>query len=344
MTSKTVPKFTYVVYSPGWVHWSAGIKVLHYLCHALNNQGFSCYLALHGPRQSSDFNESLNTPILSREVLENLSKETCRIVAIYPESIKGNPLNAPYVVRWILNFPQLLAGETSFGDDCVLAYSKTLSRAVCSVLDIEAQVCFIPAIKIEEIDHLKSEISGTSPKTEFELIYAQKYRALGGTSVMTVPNCREIERFGPNATSRKETLEMLRDAKVLHVYENSTIITEACLLGTPVVCHENEFFHELIASEELDFTGISWDSKDIQIPDVDFNRQALISAEVQVPDNIQSIFEQLELNLKKKLIKGGARIPRRGFITRHSIKRAKIILQQKGLKALVRFFFNYMKR
>ena len=335
---------TYVVYAPGWVHWSAGIKVLHYLCHGLNSQGFIAYMALHGPTHRNDINENLITPILTREVIRKLARENSQVIAIYPESIVGNPLNAPNVVRWILNFPQLLGGETDFKHDYVLAYSKTLSRSFSLQFPIEPPVCFIPAIKIQEIDDVDNYQSGGRPSGAIELIYAQKYRALGGTEVIEYQNSREIERFGPNSTSRSVTLKMLQDAKLLHVYENSTIITEACLLGTPVICHENEFFHELIASDELAFTGISWDEQLIEIPDINFNRSALIAAEEIVPENIRTIFTQIEMKLKEKSGTGRIRLPRRGFITEHSIERARVVLRQKGFRSLVRFFFNYINR
>jgi hypothetical protein len=334
----------FLIYTPGWVHWSAGIKVLHYLCHELNQLGFHAYLAIHGPRQEFDANPNLNTPAVTLEIVRELELNSVKFVAIYPESIEGNPLQANHVVRWILNYPRLLGGENKFLNEHILSYSRVLAESLKNEYGLESEVCFIPAIKIEEMDELRSEITKLNIKPSLELVYAQKYRALGGASITLGENQREIYRFGRDATSREQTLELLRDAQLLHVYENSTIISEACLLGTPVICHKNEYFTELIAKYELNFSGVSWSTLEISTPDVESNRKILSAAEAQVKDSLNIIFQNLEfapLELNKRL---SLRLPRRGIITVHSLKRAKVVFDQLGTKALFKFFLNYINR
>jgi hypothetical protein len=114
--------------------------------------------------------------------LKTHKNEARRIVAIYPEGIPGNPLNAQYVIRWILNYPSLLGGSFHFRDEVVLAYSKELST---SLKDHPAiSVLFIPAVKSsefdEEVDSLEPD-SKKIPTEPYELVYAQKFRALGGS-------------------------------------------------------------------------------------------------------------------------------------------------------------------
>ena len=47
-------------------------------------------------------------------------------------------------------------------------------------------------------------------------------------------------------------------ASVLHCFENSSIITEAVLSGTPVILVRSEFFKEVIAEQELGWSGMGY--------------------------------------------------------------------------------------
>jgi hypothetical protein len=167
---------------------------------------------------------------------------------------------------------------------------------------------------------------------------------LGGASISLKENQREIVRFGYDATSRKQTLELIRDAQVLHVYENSTIISEACLLGTPVICHKNEYFTELIAKYELNFSGVSWNTLEIPALDVESNRKVLSAAESRVKETLNGIFLNFEFAEPAVREEAFLSLPRRGLVTAHSLKRAKVVFDQLGTKAFFKFFLNYINR
>lgn len=100
-----------------------GVKVLHKLCDLLNKVGQKAYLyPVKYPAQIENIfilNTEYNTPIITQEIKNNL--DDC--IVIYPEIIKGNPLNAKNVVRWILNNPS--AYENTYGkNDIIFYYSK----------------------------------------------------------------------------------------------------------------------------------------------------------------------------------------------------------------------------
>ena len=80
----------FVVWTPeqGYAPESGGIKVLHWLCHELNQAGQKAYITSGNP------GPCLNTP--------RWSGGTDDFIAIYPEMVQDNPLGAKTVVRWIL--------------------------------------------------------------------------------------------------------------------------------------------------------------------------------------------------------------------------------------------------
>lgn len=78
-----------------------GLKVLHKLCHLLNERGQDAYLIPVDFNQPFGVYENYNTKMVTQEVLDNLED----VVVVYPESWYGNYLNAPNVVRWMIGFP-----------------------------------------------------------------------------------------------------------------------------------------------------------------------------------------------------------------------------------------------
>jgi hypothetical protein len=78
-----------------------GLKVLHKLCHLLNERGHDAYLIPLDFSQPFSVYEGYNTKMVTQNVMDNLDD----VIVIYPESWYGNYLNAPNVVRWILGPP-----------------------------------------------------------------------------------------------------------------------------------------------------------------------------------------------------------------------------------------------
>lgn len=78
-----------------------GLKVLHKLCHLLNERGYDAYLIPLNFNLPFAVYEGYNVKMVTQEVLDNLDD----VIVVYPESWYGNYLNAPNVVRWMIGFP-----------------------------------------------------------------------------------------------------------------------------------------------------------------------------------------------------------------------------------------------
>jgi hypothetical protein len=109
-------RHNYIVYSPSYDENRGGVIFLHQLVHVLNEIGERAYLWPAGPIYRPPFRsrlktlfrkmpysvcKDLNTPIAHREDISESS------IMVYPELVRGNPLNARNVVRWLLYRPGL---------------------------------------------------------------------------------------------------------------------------------------------------------------------------------------------------------------------------------------------
>ena len=334
----------FYIYAPPWVEWSAGTKVLHYLCDFLNEIGEDAYVAIHGPKIKADETSPLlNTPILNKGLVQQHRREGRKTIAIYPEGVTGNPLGTSAVVRWLLNFPSLLGGEVTFSvGENIWAYSKNIADDYYLRTSREISVLFIPAVTLIEIDTVEDSASRDG---EYEISYAQKFRALGGKpNIDSSENIIELTRFNSNSTSRAQTLNLIKFAKKVHVFENTSIATEAALFGIPVICHENKFFDTLIAEHELGDDGVSWFPSPGKAINSSNAREKLDLAWKAVGQNlitcIQSVSIQEEYPAKPQEII----LPKRAVFSRHIFSRAQVLIQQKGLIVFGRFLLNYIRR
>ena len=332
------------IYAPSYVDWSAGTRVLHQLCDQLNKRNIPAWIAIHGPKSQQDVSFNLNTPILSKRILELHFQKQLKTIAVYPETIQGNPLNANVTVSWILNSPQLLGGEGFLGTDFVYGFTKNLVEEYEKISNSKSNgSIFLPPIEVSEVVNISREEDLVDP---FKLLYCQKFRALGGTPGNFEGKIIEVERFTPTAPSRIELLKLISKAEEVIVYENSTIITEAAIIGTPVRCISNQWFYSLLAEKELGNEGVVWGKNS---PKADISK-----SKASTLNSIDIAFE----NLKHVLIVESAkwqsaatlkalkktRLPRRSLISRHSLMRAHLVFKSHGLLGVIRFGYRYLYR
>jgi len=121
-----------VIVAPDYTHSSNGIRALHDLCHQINMMGGTARMLLltedaikscEPPQQNPDW----NTPTLEESERHFLEDG----IVIYPEVVKGNPLNAKRVARWIGNKDGVLRegeGMDAGPNDFLIAHSRVLCK------------------------------------------------------------------------------------------------------------------------------------------------------------------------------------------------------------------------
>jgi hypothetical protein len=223
----------YLVWSFDYYPDSAGQKVMHRLCHELNEAGQKAYVAY--PLRNPDW----NTPYQPRP-FPSYKRDW---MAVYPEIIKGNPWRAPRVVRYVLNHPGKLwdSDKTYPADEIVYCYSELFNDIGLP----PERIMYLPAIELDiyQDHHLPRE---------GEVYYVgkgQKSRDLPGAVEITDDLKRDQHLLA----------ETLNRATLLHCFDNATAMVRIALLcGCPVrIIPSGEYTREQY--QPYLGPGVGWD-------------------------------------------------------------------------------------
>jgi hypothetical protein len=248
----------YYILTPRYVRTSAGVRAMHLLCHCLNRVGQEAYVAIapywSGPDRT---NPGLLTPVLTGAMLARHRAQGLSPIAVYPETVRGNPLGADIIVRYLLNFPGLLLdGFRRSPRDLVFGYSRVLAEAG----GVADNVLFIPAsdAAIFRPDPVRERRGGC--------FWAAKYRDVhGGEPLAITEGCVEITRDQPDSPGPAEIAELFRRSEVFYAYENTALALEAALCLCPTVFVPNPWLTEVIASREMGWDGFAFGTDPAEI-------------------------------------------------------------------------------
>lgn len=250
----------YYIVAPPYIRTSAGIKVLHLLCHCLNRLGHTAYVLLYPamPWRSHQIGPDLMTPVLNNDIVKSHFERGLAPIMVYPETISGNPFNSPCVVRYVLNFPGLLGGDKVYApDELCFSYGEVLAKHTHH----PDNILFLPAVdtNVYYPPPAGSERKGTC-------FYADKYQvAHKGKLFDITKDSLEITRDKPDSQTPQEIAEIFRRSELFYAYENTALAIEAVLCGCPVVFLPNPHLTDMIALKELGCDGYAWGAEPQEI-------------------------------------------------------------------------------
>jgi len=225
----------YVIVTPGYTEKSWGVRTLHQLCHLLNLMEVPAYLVFLN-REAT--NPGWTTPTARRSHIRDG-------IVIYPEIIPNNFLDAPRVVRWLLNRPGYINGQRidCGRDDYVMAWSRIVDDTK-PILNLQ--------ISNEGIFHPHQ-----TPERAGDLFYLGK-----GNPAARLPDLEQgktqITREWP--ANHRDLADLLRRSRMVYSYDAlSGINYEATLCGALCVILPNgPYTRTDIAKGELGLNGIAW--------------------------------------------------------------------------------------
>lgn len=218
----------FYIFAPDYRDSSGGIRVLHYLCHILNEMGEEAYIV-----NAKKTSPHLRTPKLTYSQLEQHFLAGLNPATIYPEIIWKNPANTPIIVRWLLNIPGHLGKPLEFEAKDIICFYE----AWCMPPDLQGQQLFI-----HPVNHVffHNDNNPDDKHRTLECYYANKY-FLGGKPILD--EHKSLISLGQDIKrSHKEIAAIFRKAKVLYCYEPSGIISEAQACGCPVILVRSEYW------------------------------------------------------------------------------------------------------
>lgn len=257
----------FYIVAPPYARISAGVKVLYALCHYLNMLGEDAYMIPFPvdtvPDKAWPYycrflptdwnNRRLAAKILTKEIADRHFREGRTPVCIFPE-VYDNFLGAPFSVRYMLNYPGLLAPKHKVPQDYTISYSKRLADFTGT-----ADVLHVPAVDMEFF-YFRDD----RPRAG-ACFYAGKYKDIYHGDLGALPkDCVEILRSGRMST--EEVREIFWTTEYFYCYEDTALAIEAALCGCTVVFVPNEHYKDgTISSHELGMAGMAWGTDPAEI-------------------------------------------------------------------------------
>jgi len=210
----------YFIVTPSYSTSSAGVKLLHMLCHALNQNGKHAKLIFTTTKEIYYGNANCVCPELKTPpAIQGVDIIDDNSIVIYPEVVTDNPLNAKNVVRYFLYYDSKIMGKkVEVGArDFTISYSKQFYPTAHYTL-FSPQ--FNPIFNTLNTKPLKDR--------QLDITYIGKGNLYGNTSV--IKNSLYIDRNWP--AGQEQLSILLKQTRFFYTWDSVTsMIPEAVLCG-----------------------------------------------------------------------------------------------------------------
>ncbi len=234
----------YYIYAPDYRRSSAGIRVMHMLCDALNRSGQEAYVT------TKVLNPGLMTPRLTDEIVDLHRVQGLEPIVVYPEITDGNPLKGSTVVRYLLNQPGFIEGQGLYGKyDLLFSYTRALLRPDMD----ENRILYLPAQDL----HIFRPPKDVGKRVLGKVCYYQGRRGQAKIdSALLPPNSIEITAHWPK--SWEELAHLFQQCEFFYCGEASGLASEAVLCGCLSVVIPSEWAPLAIGKHENKSHGVAW--------------------------------------------------------------------------------------
>ncbi len=219
----------YYIWAPGFTNVCGGIKVLHRLCHELNEAGCRAYVT------TPHVNPQWKTPFI------DVKHSYEDFIAIYPEIVPDNPFNARHVVRYILYKQEKEYAPGEF----IVSYKPAFNWLKLP----EERILYLPVLECDIF---------TDPKLprEGRAFYFGK-----GVDSPRIPETNGLPQITSDmAHEPHEFAKVFQRLELLYCYDNTSAIADiARLCGCPVVIiPDGSFARDQYSQREDDLAGLGF--------------------------------------------------------------------------------------
>lgn len=252
-------------YSPPATEQSAGHKSFYLFCDNMIRRGINSYVVpdlelfriseinTFGQNTSSYINTNyskLITPLANKSHILKSFKENRIPIVIYPETVVGNPLKAPNVIRYLGYYNNSLLKFnvlTNIDKEGLVYYSKHIGDKALSSITKKPLFSKRVSIPVRDIDLFLSNEKNEERKEIY--YYGEKYSDPNVFNqefpIEIKENFKRITRFKKDSPSHNELIQILKKAKLIHIFEDTALIYEALLAGAVVNLHpKGKFFSD----------------------------------------------------------------------------------------------------
>lgn len=217
----------FYVAAPDYTELSSGRKVLHILCHELNQLGFESYIT------AGVTNPKLRTPKLDSNLITLHRIQKRMQIAIYPEIWMDNPLRVPFVIRWLLNKPNFFQ-KNWFG-------SFPKEESIWHFMP-EFKPPWVDSdyVRLELIDRDLFNLHGVN-NSERRGFIIYKNRIQGNENLPEWVDPIDFISID-NPKTPYECSQLYKKSRALILYERAASVSEAALCGCTIIAREHSSF------------------------------------------------------------------------------------------------------
>ncbi|WP_083679811.1 glycosyltransferase [Stutzerimonas balearica] len=234
----------YYIHAPDYRRSSAGIRVLHLLCDALNRSGQEAYIS------AGVLNPELMTCRLTEDVAALHRSQGLEPIVVYPEITDDNPLQGTTVVRYLLNQPGFIEGKGSYGSDDIFF---SITRALLQPGMAEDRVLYLPPIDLRVFCPPKDPAKRIPGK----VCYYQGRRGHAKIDPALLPP--DAVEITPNWPESWEAMaDLFQQCEYFYCGETSGLAGEAALCGCLSIICPSEWASLKIGLHENKSHGVAW--------------------------------------------------------------------------------------
>ncbi|MDF7658596.1 glycosyltransferase [Erwiniaceae bacterium L1_54_6] len=289
MTTIQDENFPYFIIAPDYRESSAGIQVMHRLCHLLNESGRQAWMV------NCTVNPAWNTPAVSGKELWDHRQRGGLFAAIYPEVVSGNPLQAPVVVRYMLNQEGVINGNAleAGPDDLFFWFRPEFAGKYANprLLNIE----------FYDLELFQDD----QPEKDCDILYLNRVPPSAVDFAALPPGIEILSMRHPLTLAELAT--KLKKARTFYTFESSGTALLAILCGSPVVALTAAGYEKYALTEatlaENGAIGICWDDQPETLEAVRANlwqmRDTLLARREQTQAQIQQLVDMTQQKLRQ---------------------------------------------
>lgn len=250
-------------FAPVSMEQSAGYKSVYLLCDNLVRSGINSYIfpdldnfqTVSFVNQDKSSNTyyltsypNLITPLANiGHIIKSYNRKRIPIV-IYPDSVEGNPLNAPNVIRYLAYYNKALTKIDvleNIDKEGLIYYSEDIGNNALKSTNKKPLFHQRVTLPVRNINSYSSNNVSFNKRSKI-YYYGEKFRDKNVFKKKfpkyIQENFTQITRYEKNSPSHKELIEILKNAKLIHIFEDTALIYEALLSGCVVNLHPQGVF------------------------------------------------------------------------------------------------------
>lgn len=236
----------YLILAHDYRRTSAGVRVLHRLCHFLNEAGYDAWIT------PAETDPELNTPIADDDVVGAIARDG---IVVYAEVEDGNPLEARRVARYLLNVPgRIRKADFTEGEE-TFYYCGLLRRHAGAY----SHMLFIPVVNTSTF-HGDQAIERDGPVLSWIGKGNDTPRLEQTTGALPIT-------YGYPATA-EVLARLFQRAPVFYSYQPySALVIEARLCGCPTVVIPNDWWtkEDFLMHTPGGINGLAWGTDQMQL-------------------------------------------------------------------------------